>query len=243
MPENNELPVYPMTAIDDISVKTPDALFNGQALVDIVKSCIPAIKNPWAITSVDLDAILIAIRSASSADGLEVHSACPKCTESAEYKINLAGILSEIKAADFSETLKIGDLAIAFKPLSYKEMNEVSLSQFEMQRKFMNLDKIEDFEEKTKKSKEALQTVTDVSMRTIAKTIIAIVTPDGVEVKDGNFILDFLRNCDKATFEAIKEYNATLRESSEMKPLKIKCIHCEHEYTQPYTINITDFFG
>lgn len=29
MPENHELPVYPMTAIDEITAKTPDALFNG----------------------------------------------------------------------------------------------------------------------------------------------------------------------------------------------------------------------
>ena len=31
MPENEEFPVYPMTAIDEISMRTPDALFNGSA--------------------------------------------------------------------------------------------------------------------------------------------------------------------------------------------------------------------
>ena len=37
--ENNlELPVYPMTAIDEITTKTPDALFNGTATVEIIKS-------------------------------------------------------------------------------------------------------------------------------------------------------------------------------------------------------------
>ena len=51
MPENGELPVYPMTAIDEITYRTPDALFNGQALVDVIQSCIPAIKNAWAIPS------------------------------------------------------------------------------------------------------------------------------------------------------------------------------------------------
>ena len=62
IPESGELAVYPMTAIDEISAKTPDALYNGTAMADIIKSCIPDIKDPWSINSVDLDAVLIAIR-------------------------------------------------------------------------------------------------------------------------------------------------------------------------------------
>ncbi len=37
MPETGELPVYPMTAIDEITTRTPDALFNGTALVELVR--------------------------------------------------------------------------------------------------------------------------------------------------------------------------------------------------------------
>jgi hypothetical protein len=55
--ENGELPVYPMTAIDEITSKTPDALFNGSAVVEIIKSCVPDITDPWSIPSTDLDAI------------------------------------------------------------------------------------------------------------------------------------------------------------------------------------------
>jgi hypothetical protein len=242
MPENGELPVYPMTAIDDITTKTPDALFNGQAIVDIIKSCVPNILNPWSVSSVDLDSILLAIRSASSSDGLDVNSECPACTEGAEYKINLGGILSEIKLPDYITPFQIGELSIKFRPLSYKEMNEVALSQFEMQRQFSNLDSIEDIDERMQKSKIALQVVTEVTMNTIAKTIDSVVTPNGTEVKEIEYILDFLRNCDKNTFESIKDHNTKLREASEMKPLKIKCVHCQHDYQQPFTINISDFF-
>ena len=242
MPENGELPVFPMTAIDDITVKTPDALFNGQAVTDIIKSCVPNIINPWAVNSIDLDAILLAIRSASSSDGLDVNSICPSCTEGAEYKINLGGILSGIKAPDYNTPFQVGELAIKFRPLTYKEMNEVALSQFDMQRQFSNLDSIQDMEERMLKSKQALQMVTEVTMKTIAKTIESIVAPNGIEVKETDYILDFLQNCDKNVFESIKDYNTKLRETSAMKPLKIKCIHCQHDYEQPFTINVTDFF-
>lgn len=242
MPDNGELPVYPMTAIDDITVKTPDALFNGQAVVDIVKSCIPAIKDPWKINSVDLDAILVAIRSASTED-FAISSMCPACNEASDYKINLGGVLSGIRSPNYNQTLTIGDLSIKFRPLSYKDMNEIGLSQFELQRQFGNLDNIADLAERTEKSKQALHVVTELSMKTIAKTIESVTAPNGVEVTEVEYILDFLRNCDKTSYEDIKDYNAKLRESGEMKPFRIKCIHCNNEYDQPYTLNVTDFFG
>ena len=37
LPETTELPVYPMTAIDEITARTPDALFNGTAVVELIK--------------------------------------------------------------------------------------------------------------------------------------------------------------------------------------------------------------
>jgi len=39
IPVNGEVAVYPMTAVDEITTKTPDALFNGSAVVEIIKSC------------------------------------------------------------------------------------------------------------------------------------------------------------------------------------------------------------
>ena len=60
MPQNGELPVLPMTAIDEITYRTPDALFSGQAVINVIQSCIPAIKDAWAIPSIDIDTILVA---------------------------------------------------------------------------------------------------------------------------------------------------------------------------------------
>ena len=36
MPSTNELPVFAMTAKDELIIKTPDALLNGQATVEII---------------------------------------------------------------------------------------------------------------------------------------------------------------------------------------------------------------
>jgi hypothetical protein len=111
-PETGELPIFPMTAIDEITSRTPDALFNGSAIVDLIKSCVPAIKNPWAITNIDLDAVLIGIRAASEGTEMEITSICPACNEDSKYGVNLINILAGFRPGNYDEELKINDLAI-----------------------------------------------------------------------------------------------------------------------------------
>jgi hypothetical protein len=242
IPENGELPVYPMTAIDDITLRTPDALFNGTAMAEIMKSCIPDIIDPWAINNIDLDAILIAIRSASGDSNLEIESICPACKEGSTYGVDLIAILSQLKSADYITELQINDLKIKFRPLNYKEMNQASVGQFETQRAFAMLEQIQDEEERNLKSKEALHNVTELTMRLLSNAMEYVSTPT-IQVTEKEYILDFLRNCDKTAYTNIRDHLSSLRSSTEIKPLKIKCVHCEHNYDQPFTLNTSDFFG
>jgi hypothetical protein len=242
VPESGELPVYPMTAIDDITVKTPDALFNGAAVADVIKSCIPSIKDPWKINSIDLDAILISIRIATSGDVLELESACPKCNEVGTHGIALSMLLASITPGDYEVPLTIGDLIFKFKPLTYTEMNKAALGQFDLQRDLRALDAITDPLEQQKKSKEALTSITETTMQVLTQTILSIQTPAEV-VDQPDFILDFLHQCDKATYTKLRDYNTKLREKSEIQPLKMRCASCSNEYDQPFTLNTSDFFA
>ncbi len=242
MPETGELPVYPMTAIDDITVKTPDALFNGTAVVELIKSCIPAIKDPWHINNLDLDAILIAIKAASNNGKMEVTSVCPSCKEDGLYDINLLGMLSDLKVGDYSSALVINDISIFFKPLQYREMNSAGLAQFEIQKLFSRVEKIEDPNARNEEYEKAIKEITYLTMKIMARTISHIHIPDTV-VDNYEFILEFIQNCDKNMYDLIKEHNAKLRSMSEIKPLNIKCVNCGHDYRQPFTINASDFFG
>jgi len=242
IPENGELPVYPMTAIDDITLRTPDALFNGTAMAEVMKSCIPDIIDPWAINNIDLDAILIAIRSASGDSNLEIESTCPACKEGSTYGVDLISILSQLKSADYITELQINDLKIKFRPLNYKEMNQASVGQFETQRAFAMLEQIQDEEERNLKSKEALHNVTELTMKLLSNAMEYVSTPT-IQVTEKEYILDFLRNCDKTAYTNIRDHLSSLRSSTEIKPLKIKCVHCEHNYDQPFTLNTSDFFG
>jgi len=240
-PENGELPVYPMTAIDEITSRTPDALYNGVAVVEIIKSCIPAIKMPWEVLSTDLDPILVAIKIATNGQAMEVETTCPACTESTKYDINLTGLLASFRPGDYTQLLEVNELKIKFKPLSYKEVNESSGQQFEIQRSLNQLDSIPELEARNLKTAEILKVINELAINILIEAIEYIKTPDST-VFEKEFIKDFLVNCDKATHNKIKEAHIALRKTAEIKPLEIKCVHCSNEYKQDFNINITDFF-
>ena len=95
MPINGEFPVYSMTAKDELIFKTPDALMNGQAVVDVIQSCMPNIKNAWDCPNLDIDAILIAIRIATYGDIMNINHLVPGTKEETEHAIDLKILLDQ----------------------------------------------------------------------------------------------------------------------------------------------------
>jgi hypothetical protein len=79
-------------------------------------------------------------------------------------------------------------------------------------------------------------------MKIIANTVEYIETPNA-RVEEKQYVDDFLHNCDGSVYVAIRDHNAKLKNSTELKPLNVKCMNCTHEYEQPYTLNASDFFG
>jgi hypothetical protein len=241
--ENNELPVYPMTAVDEITYRTPDALFNGTSIVEVIQSCMPSIKNAWVIPSIDLDTILSAIRIASYGHTLGIGTTCPKCEEEAEYGVDLRIIIEQMDVGEYNSTINVGDLEIHIRPLTYKDINESSLVQFEEQKIASVLEDAEMSEEKKLKLlSETFIKISNITISTMAKSVEYIKTPETL-VSDAEQIDEFLHECDRAIFQTIKDKVLTLRSNSELKPLKIKCMECEHEYEQPFTLDMSNFFG
>lgn len=243
MPENNELPIYPMTTIDEITSRTPDALFNGTAVVEIIKSCAPNIKDPWGMSAVDIDPILIAIRIATTGGDMEIITTCPNepCSEESKYDIALPRLLSSYQAGNYSDPLLIDELQIKLKPLTYREINNSSMLQFDIQKALFGLDEIVDPVEKSNKTTELISALNDMTIKIMVSGIEYIKTPTAT-VFESEFIEEFFRNCDKNTFNKIKDKNVELRSKSEAKPLDITCMHCNHQYQQTFNVNVSSFF-
>ena len=242
MTATGELPVYPMTALDEITYRTPDALFNGQAVVNVIQSCVPNIKNAWAVPSVDLNAILTSIRIASYGHELAVETECPACNEVNEYEADLRLLLDGIRPGDFAAPLQFGELSIVFKPMNYQESNANNSALFEQQKTIQMVYAAEmDENQKMETLNKAMAQITELTMHALKSNIAAVKTPNGIVVEP-EYIEEYLRNCDREVFNKIRDHVIELRQSSEVPPLKVQCSSCSHEFEQTLTLDQTSFF-
>jgi hypothetical protein len=242
-PASGELPVLPMTAIDEISYRTPDALFNGEAVTGVIQSCIPAVQDAWATPGTDLDVLLVAIRIASYGHSMDIGTTCPSCSEENEFALDLRSIIDNLKAGDFDKPLTQGDLTFYFRPLNYREMTNNSLQQFEQQKTMQMLNQDTGIAESDKitRMNQMMKSLVEVTVKAISQSITEIRTP-GAIVTEQKYIEEFVTNCDRTIFNNIRDYVIKLRESSELRPLDITCPSCSHQYQQIFTMDMANFF-
>ena len=205
--ENGEYPVYAMTAKDELVMKTPDALLNGQATVDVIHSCFPNIKNAWMVPSIDLDAILIAIRLATYGEKLEVTVTIPVVEDTRKFDMDLRRVLDTLLNAVYDPEVKISDDLTAYlRPLTYKEFTQTAIKTLEEQRIFsvVNNDNIDDAK-KMELFTTSFKRLTDINISMVSSSIVKIVTADG-ETNDQLFIKEFIDNADKAFFKTIMDH-------------------------------------
>lgn len=244
MPQNGELPVYPMTAIDEITYRTPDALFNGQAVVNVIQSCVPAVKNGWAVPGIDLNAILIGVRIASYGHDMEISTKCPNCETESDFTVDLRMVLDQVHQPDYNTPIRQGDLEITICPISYQHQNAINLRQYDQQRLIqqIQIDPNLSDEQKVEELNKALHQITELTIETLKHSISSI-RAKGTLVTETEFISEFLTNCDRKIYQEIRDRIIKLRTDSELKPFDITCPECDHKFQQTLTLDQAAFFG
>lgn len=249
MTETGELPVFPMTAKDELTMKTPDALLNGQATVDLIKSCVPNIKDPWKMPSIDLDAVLIAIRIASYGETLEVTTKIPKIGDEKDYAVDLRKILNKLVSVNFENKISVGDMNIIIRPLTYEEFTKSSLKTFEEQRIFRIVNNTEiPEEEKLSKFNESFQKLTSLTVDMMIRSIHCIEV-DGETVTDRDHIAEFVQNSDKMFFKSVRTHLEKEKTKFQIEPMKISTTEEEQErgapksFEVPITFDQSNFFA
>lgn len=250
-PENGEFAVYSMTAKDELSFKTPDALMNGQAIVDVIQSCIPNIKNAWKIPNLDLDLILVAIRLATYGERMEVTHIVPGTSEEVNHEIDLRQLIDQLSSmSTWEEVVVINDSLTCFvRPLTYQHITATSLRTFETQKlmQAVNNDDITD-EQKLEIFNRSFKIMTAVGIDLIVDSIREIHTPDTV-VSDPTFIREFIENSDKEVYKKLEDHIANMKNRSGLRPMTI---HSTEEqiaagapitYELPVSMDNSNFFG
>ncbi len=248
--QTGELGVMPMTAKDEIRFKTPDALMNGQGVVDVIQSCVPDIKDAWQIKSYDLDTILIAIRIATYGETMDINFNVPKVNETVSHSVNLPAILDQLKATKVDSEITLDDgLKITVRPLTYKDMTSTSLQTFQQQKMYTAIQdsKLPD-EDKAKRFNEAFKTLTELNASIILKNIEKVTMQDGTEISDPTHIKEFVENANAVLVKEIEDKLTQLRGQGAVKPLKLKATEEQIKkgapvtYEVPVTFDTSNFF-
>ena len=240
---NGEYAVYAMTAKDELMFKTPDALLSGQATVELVKSCLPAIKDPWKMPSIDLDAVLIAIRIATYGDMMEISSDCPACNHHNTYELNLVNFLEKVGDFHYDKEIAVDPLVVSIRPYSYQEVTRTAIKGIEQQRilSIVN-DETMDDEQKIERFGASFIKLTELTVDVIAGCITSIQTPEGT-VTDQEQIKEFINNSPTEVFNTVNDHITNMKNKIDMDSQDTVCTECAHEFKMTIVMDQSNFFA
>jgi hypothetical protein len=242
---NNQVAVYPMTTRDEIMLRTPDALLNGESVVQVIQSCCPQIKDAWKMPSIDVDAVLIGIRVASYGEGMDIDSFCPneECKHENTHQLDLTTILDAIHTPNYNQLVEVQGLKIKLKPQTYFEGNKANMANFEEQQllSVINDDSLDDAAKRVK-FKEHMDRMINVNLEVLTSGTEYIETNEGEKLYQSAFIKEFYDMSDNKVLTAVRKQFEIFAEAAALPKSNVICEECQNSYPVAVTFDYTRFF-
>jgi hypothetical protein len=238
LPVTGEVGIYAMTTRDEITLKTPDALLNGQGIVDVIQSCVPSIKDAWKMPSVDVDSLLIAIRIASYGEYMHFETVCPHCNFDNNYDIDLKSILTSITCPDYSKPVIYKSLKIKLHPQKYHTVNQSNRLNFEEQKINNALSMGDDIDPnvKLKMVTDGMNRLVELGITSLVESVEYIELEDGERISNKDYIKEFFNNSESSMIKSIQDRLLEYVEISRIKPTGVNCGNSE--CLKSYEVNI-----
>lgn len=263
--DENELTVFgevgimPITSHNDLELKNPENLLNGEIINMLIADCTTLKTNFRYLAQADIDALMVAIKIASTGDNEEKRFICgnPKCKHENTITVNLHSLLSGIEdyEDEYVATLSSG-VKIYLQPTTYGDVLRMEQEQLEESGTIKALEQSlregdamteEELEEKQHEIyaqiAKIVKAMSKTAMTTIISDIIKIVTPDDEEVFDKDEIGDFISQISKEDYEVITTELGRLNDIGVKDKVPVKCVNCESEFDLTLDFNPTTFFG
>lgn len=244
--DNGEIGIMPMTGKDEIFLKNPDALLNGEAMCEVIKSCVPAIKQPELLLTIDIDTVMVAIRRATFGPELELTMTCPECNTENSFTANLESIIDNINPLDGKKCLlklKNG-LVLMISPFLYSHQLKMLQVQFEQTKTTKILaDKNLSELEKVAKFADAFKELSTLNFDIITECVVSVSDPSqDVTVTNKGQIKEFLVNIDRTVINKITKITEKINKYGITKEFNAVCKKCNHKWKSPIDFNPTNFF-
>ena len=245
----NELAVYPMTARDELAMNSPDSLLNGSVTVDVIKSCVPGIKDPWSMPVIDMDTIMIAIRIATFGHMMDMEVTIPNTDEKHNYSIDLRTANDNLDKSTFDDNVVAGTVTVKIKPMTYRQATNLQLKSFEQSRLVQQLqDNSISPTEKQKKFNEIFGYLTALTVENMKESVIAVTT-EGTTVTDKKHIDEYVDHMDAVTAKAIRAKLEKQNLIGKVQPITLSTDKEQQKkgapknFTVPIALDSSNFFG
>ena len=247
--DDNELAVYPLTAMNDIMLNTPDAMLNGQALENVIRDCAPGIKNVKKFMLPDLEALFLAIKSASNGGKMDIDRKCAKCNAENTYELNCQHLLDSATSINEDDlTIRFGDdLVVYVTPYDFEMRQLFMKREFEEEKLFRNITAQGDsIDEITKASMmaESVERLSKVTFGLVSRSIEKILlVKSNTFVTDRDHINEWLVGITKTQAEMVMEAVDKINKIGIVKNLTITCNSCGHSWEDALSFDPASFFG
>lgn len=242
--EGGEVGILPMTGKDELILKNPDALLNGEALVEVITSCVPAVKNPKILLTNDIDALITAVRFATYNDSLETDIRCPACKHENHFKLDLQYPLDNMSYLEPEYTVNLeSGLTVYIKPYGFNEVLRGLHAQFEQSKLTRALESSSTTEEeKLKIIAKAFKSMSTITYELLCSSVVKIVDEaNNINVTEPEYIKDFLQNTDKTSVNIISDMLAEINTIGIKKSFTARCEKCNHEWESEIDFNPVNF--
>lgn len=186
--KNAEVYVQPMTAIDEIVMKTPDLLFSGKAAEQVFRRCIPQVLDIYSLLSNDVDYLLACLRKVSYGDTMQVeykHN-CENATMHT-YNVDISNFLQRTKRID--PTTVSEKYTVSLPNGQNVKMKPVTFGQFIHMMQVLN----------TSTADESPEEIRDELVKSMADLIVSV-----DDIDDVTMISEWLMTIPAGYIEAMK---------------------------------------
>lgn len=246
--DDGEIAVYPMGAIDDIMLNTPDAMLNGRALENVIRSCAPGIKDVKRFMIPDLEAVFVGIKSATSSGKTDYERKCPSCGHENTFDLNCQAILNSMTFIDENDlTIRFNDdMVVHVRPYDF-EMRQLFIKrEFEEEKAMRALESSSSTDEIERAAtlSASVDRMAKITFALVSKSIEKIqLIKEGQMVTDPDHISEWLTSISKQQAEMVIEAVNKLNQVGVMKKISVSCENCGHSWEDPLSFDPTSFFG
>jgi hypothetical protein len=237
----NNVPVFAMNGMDEILYKTPDALFSGEATIKVIESCCPYVKDASNMPTLDVDALIIAIRIATFGEKMSVKHTCGNCGTENDYDVDLRTLLEYFNSLAFENKIQIGDLTVTIRPLTYNELTQINIENFKMQKMLVQLNLVENEEEKQRQIDAVYKKLAELQTDLFINSIESVQIPEGI-VDEKDWIAEWVKNSERELYAKIKEKLEANKKEWEVPKQKVTCGNCGTEDSFEITLDQANFF-